>query len=1033
MDSSATSVGRSGRTQVGVSSELPWRRIRGYTTRWVGRLRRLAVTRVGRLMIAGAIVGAMVLFEVQTSFVQSLLFTRWAKRISYVVAPGPDSSIRYPTAGPYDERLGYTSQSARIQLLLDQGFRTAAQARWSPAAVQSARAGVFATYQPKAQAGLTVLGRRDELIYHQRYPERVYHRFAEIPTAIVQALLFIENRELLENGHSRRNPAIEYDRMAKAVLDLGAALVNPNHAVSGGSTLATQLEKLRHSPGGRTESAAEKGRQLISASLRVYRQGEHTEAARQQIVVAYLNSMPLAAIAGYGEVTGLADGLWAWYGADFAQVNRLLSTDSPPGDDATLTRRAAAYRQVLSLLLAVKRPTTFLVRDGSALEARVDGYLRTLTSAGVIAPGLRDAALAARVDRRRAVFRPDPQFADRKAADSVRFELLSSMKLANAYALDRLDLKVRTTFDDGVQDEVTRVLQQLGKRAYAREAGLLAERLIGNDDTSRVLYSFSLYERTSLGNELRVQTDTFEGPLNLNEGSRLELGSTAKLRTLVTYLEIVEVLHREYGSRPRESLRAEQPHPRDRLRRWAIEHLTGARDRSLQGMLDAALERRYSANPNESFFTGGGVHQFRNFDRDDDRRVFTVREAFQRSVNLVFIRLMRDIVQHQVAGGGNAVALQDTASPERVRYLSRFADREGTEFLRRFYARHRNGSRNEALRNVAQAGSRRSLTQLAALFCALRPAATAQELAAFLAEFPVGSEVTTARAEALHKEYSSARWTLQDRGYLARVHPLELWLLSYLEKYPQADFPAVVEAGAAARQEAYAWLFRTANRRSQDRALRVVMEVEAFERIHAGWMRHGYPFGSLVASYATALGSSGDSPLALSELVGIVLNDGIRAPTVRLSQVHFGENTPYDTQLVRQPVNGERVLSMAVAAQLRGELNGVVAHGTGRRLAGGFSLPDGTVFRVGGKTGTGDNRFTTVGPRGRTSRVVNRTATFVFTIGDRFFGTIVAVVPGAAAATYDFTSALPVHLLKHLGPTLQPLWRSSAPGAESAN
>jgi hypothetical protein len=54
--------------------------------------------------------------------------------------------------------------------------------------------------------------------------------------------------------------------------------------------------------------------------------------------------------------------------------------------------------------------------------------------------------------------------------------------------------------------------------------------------------------------------------------------------------------------------------------------------------------------------------------------------------------------------------------------------------------------------------------------------------------------------------------------------------------------------------------------------------------------------------------------------------------------------------------------------------------------------------------------------------VVNRVATFVFLIDDRFFGTITAFVPGAAAgAQYEFTSGLPVRVLGALMPTLAPL------------
>ena len=67
-------------------------------------------------------------------------------------------------------------------------------------------------------------------------------------------------------------------------------------------------------------------------------------------------------------------------------------------------------------------------------------------------------------------------------------------------------------------------------------------------------------------------------------------------------------------------------------------------------MLEASLERKYSASPAETFFTGGGLHTFGNFDREDDRKVMTIREAFQNSVNLVFIRLMRDVVTNHLYG-----------------------------------------------------------------------------------------------------------------------------------------------------------------------------------------------------------------------------------------------------------------------------------------------------------------------------------------------------------------------------------------------
>ena len=63
----------------------------------------------------------------------------------------------------------------------------------------------------------------------------------------------------------------------------------------------------------------------------------------------------------------------------------------------------------------------------------------------------------------------------------------------------------------------------------------------------------TLFERGDRRNYLRLQVDNLDQPFELNEGAKLDLGSTAKLRTLVTYLEIVAGLHdRLRGCRPSE-------------------------------------------------------------------------------------------------------------------------------------------------------------------------------------------------------------------------------------------------------------------------------------------------------------------------------------------------------------------------------------------------------------------------------------------------------------------------------------------------
>ena len=100
-------------------------------------------------------------------------------------------------------------------------------------------------------------------------------------------------------------------------------------------------------------------------------------------------------------------------------------------------------------------------------------------------------------------------------------------------------------------------------------------------------------------------------------------------------------------------------------------------------------------------------------------------------------------------------------------------------------------------------------------------------------------------------------------------------------------------------------------------------------------------------------------------------------------------------------------------------------------MRGSYHNPDGSSLPVGGKTGTGDNRFDRFGSGGRliSQRIVDRTATFVFFLGDRFYGTITAYVPGASAGAYHFTSALAVQLLKAIEPQLDPLLKSPVTGA----
>jgi membrane peptidoglycan carboxypeptidase len=266
--------------------------------------------------------------------------------------------------------------------------------------------------------------------------------------------------------------------------------------------------------------------------------------------------------------------------------------------------------------------------------------------------------------------------------------------------------------------------------------------------------------------------------------------------------------------------------------------------------------------------------------------------------------------------------------------------------------------------------------------------------------------------------------SLADRGYVASVHPLELWLVGYLRTHPKAGWDEVVGASTKQRQEVYSWLFKTHRKHAQDKRIAGLIEVEAFLKIHAQWKKMGYPFDSLVPSYATTLGASADRPIALAELMGILINGGVRKPTQRIDSLHFAKDTPYETIVKRSDADkGERVLNADVARAVVDAIRGVVQEGTAKRVKTAFVKPDGSVIALGGKTGTGDQRFDVFGAGHRLieSRYVNRSATFVFNIGERFFGSMTAYVHGPDSAHYDFTSALPVQLLVKLAPSLMPM------------
>lgn len=989
------------------------------------------------LLVLIAVLGWFVAEELRTSRLQARHLATLAAENQFALEDGAGALLPAPV-GPYDTRLGYNQMPAFVSRLTERGFVVTRQARPSARMVELTDLGLFPIYREKNQGGLQLLDCQALPLHASRYPERGYASFDDVPPLLVDALLFIENRELLDPSRAMLNPAVEWGRFARAAADQVIGMIDEDRNTPGGSTLATQIEKYRHSPEGRTATREDKLKQMASASVRAYLDGEETLPARQRIVTDYLNTVPLSAKAGFGEVNGIGDGLWAWYGRDFGEVNRLLGrraqadpAEAQANGGEDLLGQALAYKQALSLMIAQRRPSYYLAGRAQNLATLTDSYLRLLAEAGLIQPALRDAALALPLNLREGPAVPPPAaFVTRKAGNALRTHLASHLGVARFYDLDRIDLTATSTLRGDLQSSVTTLLRDISNPARAAELGLIGARMFApGQDPSRVLFSFTLYERTADANLLRIQTDSYDQPFDINEGAKLDLGSTAKLRTLVTYLEIVAELHERYGALSTAELQRTPRPSNNPLASWALAHLAGAQDRSLRALLDAAMERHYSANPGEQFFTGGGLHRFDNFSRDDDSKVMSVRHAFRHSVNLVFIRMMRDIVRYTISSNPAAADIFDDPDDARRRdYLMRFADREGQVFLNGFFRKYQGKNGDEALALLLDS-IRITPRRLAVILRSVRPQASEAEFAAAMrTRLDSSSKLGDAALRDLYTRLGPDTQTLPDRGYLASVHPLELWLVAFLQDHPGATRSQAIEASKDERIEVYTWLFRTRHRNAQDVRIRSLLEVEAFIDIARRWQRLGYPFETLTPSYASSIGSSADRPAALAELTGILINDGRRLPVMRIDSLHFAADTPYETQLVRAPAEPVQVLPPEVAQVARAAMIDVAAAGTARRLGGAFVGEDGTALVVGGKTGTGDHRYDVYGRGGQllSSRVVTRSATLVFLIGDRFYGTLTAYAGEPYAADYQFTSSLAVQLLaKGIAPLLKPLFSAT--------
>ena len=206
--------------------------------------------------------------EIQTSLLQSWFFTRTNKKLSYQLAAGPSADIAFPRSAPFDDRRGYSKLLAFQGRLEAQGYQVTQQVRQSEKMIDIIRRGISPPYVEPPETGLDIRGTDGAPLFRHAQSEFLFAGIDDIPPLLVTTLLFLEDRGLNHPASPWQNPAIEWDRLFKAAWLYMASKLYLEVGVQGGSTLAVQLEKFRHSPNGRTETPAEKYRQLVGASLK---------------------------------------------------------------------------------------------------------------------------------------------------------------------------------------------------------------------------------------------------------------------------------------------------------------------------------------------------------------------------------------------------------------------------------------------------------------------------------------------------------------------------------------------------------------------------------------------------------------------------------------------------------------------------------------------------------------------------------------------------------------------------------------------
>jgi len=211
----------------------------------------------------------------------------------------------------------------------------------------------------------------------------------------------------------------------------------------------------------------DKLRQMLSASLEAYHSGSDTHQAREQIVLDYLNTMPLAAVPRVAKSTVLGDGLRVWFAMDLPEVRTALEQAEPtperhaPTDMLSRCSTPCMHRTpIWYIAVAHSNPH----RCVSSLLSSAASLMYNSSRSCIHAP-LEFADLEP--------FDRSPPFVERKAVNAAA---ASNSRSCWRYRVSMIwtDCKFRWTATNrgALQDGVTQLLRRLASLEFVAASGL---------------------------------------------------------------------------------------------------------------------------------------------------------------------------------------------------------------------------------------------------------------------------------------------------------------------------------------------------------------------------------------------------------------------------------------------------------------------------------------------------------------------------------------------------------------------------------